>query len=232
MSAILEATTLQQRAAAIDWWHSGIELGGGVVTVGRTDPQRTLLPYLNLPADLTGKRVLDICAWDGYMAFECERRGADVMAVDSYAWDKPDVMASWHRTGKDGFDLAHTVLHSMVEDVHCHVLDLDARQLGQFDIVLFLGVLYHMRHPLLALERVAPLVRMNGGTLLVESHTDMMNVNAPAMRFYPGAEANNDPTNWWGPNVACIVAMLRSAGFGSVEVLHNGPRAVVRAGLI
>jgi tRNA (mo5U34)-methyltransferase len=225
---------LRARAAAIDWWHSGIELGQGIVTKGKTQPERTLLPFLRLPDDLTGASVLDICTWDGYMAFECERRGASVVAVDSFAWDKERSAAAtgWHTTGRDGFDLAHKARQSTVLPVHCDVLDLDTLTddaLRNFDIVLFLGVLYHMRHPLLALERVAPLVAP-GGKLIVESHADLRNVLVPAMRFYPGSEANEDATNWWGPNPACLEAMLHSVGFAYVEVMNGfGDRMVAHA---
>lgn len=210
-------TTLAERAAAIDWWHSGIELGEGVVTVGRSNPRDNLLPYLHLPDDLTGKTVLDICTWDGFMAFECERRGATVTAADSFAWDKANsAITGWHNTGRDGFDLAREALNSKVKPVYCHVLDLDdSWELGTFDIVLFLGVLYHMRHPLLALEKVAALVE---GELILESHVAMSNTLEPAMRFYRGRELNNDPTNYWGPNEACIEAMLHDVGFTHTKV--------------
>lgn len=219
---------LIRRAAAVDWWHGGIDLGDGVVTQGRTHPPTTLLPFLGLPDDLTDKDVLDICTWDGYMAFECERRGAFVVATDSFAWDKERSAAAtgWHKTGRDGFDLAHEAKNSTVLPIHCGVLDLDAKRLGAFGIVLFLGVLYHMRHPLLALEKVAPLV---GDMLIVESHADMTDTDKPAMRFYPGDEVNNDATNWWGPNAACIKAMLLDVGFKRVEITRSAPRAVLHA---
>lgn len=209
---------LRERANSIDWWHSGINLGEGVVTQGRAYPDRNLLPYLKLPDDMTGLTVLDICTWDGFMAFECEERGARVTAVDSFAWDKRNAELTKHRTGRDGFDLAHMARKSRVKPVYCDVLDLDVKKLGTFDIVLFLGVLYHMRHPLLALEKVAPLV---GNLLVLESHTDMTSSNVPSMRFYPGEEVNDDPTNWWGPNVACIEAMLKDVGFDNVKRLPS-----------
>lgn len=222
--------TLRTRAATIDWWHSGIDLGHGIVTQGRSSPRTNLLPYLQLPDDLTGKSVLDICTWDGFMAFECEARQADrVVAVDSFAWDKANSALTRHTTGRDGFDLAHEARQSNVIPVHLDVLDLDAAQLGTFDIVLFLGVLYHMRHPLLALERVAPLVA-DGGVLILESHPDLPGVTVPAMRFYPGSEANDNPTNWWGPNAACVEAMLRDVGFADVQISAGvGGRIVAHA---
>jgi hypothetical protein len=67
--------------------------------------------------------------------------------------------------------------------------------------MLFAGVLYHLRHPLFELERVAKLV---SSELIVEMHLDAMDYDRPAMVFYPGAELNSDDTNWWGPNRACV----------------------------
>lgn len=222
-------TTLQERAAAVDWWHSGIDLGSGIVTKGRSSPRENLLPYLRLPENLTGKTVLDICTWDGFMAFECERRNArQVVAVDSFAWDKANAELTQHKTGSDGFYLAHEARHSKVVPMRLDVLELYPAIVGTFDIVLFLGVLYHMRHPLLALERIAPLVN---DLLIVESHTDLAtDSNVPAMRFYPGSEINGDPTNWWGPNAVCIRAMLNDVGFAQVdEYPAHGSRVVMHA---
>lgn len=210
---------LQQRVDAIDWWHGGMTLGEGVVTWGRTLPASTLLPYLALPDDLSGKTVADICAWDGFMAFECEKRGAHVTAIDSFAWDKRNASLTKHTTGRDGFDLAHDALNSKVHPVHCDVLNLDRKALGTFDIVLFLGVLYHMRHPLLALEKV---VALCDDLLILETHADTAGGDVPTMRFYPGEELNDDPTNYWGPNVACVEAMLKDVGFAGVELIPDG----------
>ncbi len=224
----MKLETLQARANAVQWWHSGIDLGQGVITKGRSHPRENLLPYLDLPEDLTLKTVIDVCTWDGFMAFECERRHAQhVVAVDSFAWDRANSALTGHTTGSDGFLLAHRERQSLVQATVCEVLDLDPAKLGTFDIVLFLGVLYHMRHPLLALEKVAALT---DGLLIVESHIDMSATPEPAMRFYPGAEINNDPTNWWGPNVACIEAMLRDVGFTQVTAKPaHGGRVVMHA---
>jgi tRNA (mo5U34)-methyltransferase len=219
--------TLSEQAHAIEWWHTGIDLGEGVITRGRSNPRMNLLPFLGLADDLTGKTVLDICTWDGFMAFECEERGATVTAVDSFAWDKSNAELTKHKTGRDGFDLARKVKKSKVKPIHCDVLDLSVKKLGTFDIVLFLGVLYHMRHPLLALEKVAPLV---GDLLIVETFVDRRDADTPTMFFYPGNELNSDETNWWGPNRACVEAMLHSVGFGQVYVLPAaGTRAVFLA---
>lgn len=219
--------TLAERSAQISWWHGGMALGDGVLTQGQSTPAKDLLPRLRLPDSLTGKTVLDVGTWDGFMAFECERRGASVVAVDSFVWSDARTRAVPGATGRAGFDLAHESLNSTVRAVECEVLDLSPAKLGTFDIVLFLGVLYHMRHPLLALERVAALV---DGLLIVESHVIPQSDNRPCMRFYPGTELNDDPSNWWGPNTSCIEMMLRAVGFDEVErVSEENGRAVLHA---
>jgi tRNA (mo5U34)-methyltransferase len=210
---------LRSQVAALRWYHR-IDLGNGLVTAG-VDESPARLQRLDLPASLAGRSVLDIGAWDGFFSFECERRGASrVVAADSY---------SWHGGGwgsKAGFELARRALRSRVEDVDIDVMDLSPQRVGAFDVVLFLGVLYHLRHPLLALERVASVTRH---TLILETAADMIGVRAPVMAFYPGRELNNDPTNWWGPNTLALTAMLRDVGFSSVRLVEEPPGAVYRA---
>jgi tRNA (mo5U34)-methyltransferase len=95
-----------------------------------------------------------------------------------------------------------------------------------FDVVFFLGVLYHLRHPLLALERVAS---VTGDMLILETVVDMVGVSRPAMAFYPGRELGNDPTNWWGPNLPAIEGMLRDVGFARVATVTPWRPAAYRA---
>ena len=209
---------LERRVAAHRWYHS-IDLGGGIVTHGIDDtPVR--LARLDLPASLEGLSVLDIGAWDGFFSFECERRGAArVVATDYY---------SWHGSGwgaKAGFELAREALGSHVEDVDVDVMDIAPGRLGTFDLVLFLGVLYHLRHPLLAIEKIAAVTR---GTLILETVVDLVGLGRPAMAFYPDRELNADPTNWWGPNQEAVVGMLKSAGFDDVRVVTPTPGPLYR----
>ena len=97
---------------------------------------------------------------------------------------------------------------------------------GMLDIVLFLGVLYHLRHPLLALERIFAVTRER---LVVETVVDMVGVRRPAAAFYPGRELNADPTNWWGPNVPAVEALLRAAGFTRVRTVTPQRSALYRS---
>jgi tRNA (mo5U34)-methyltransferase len=85
---------------------------------------------------------------------------------------------------------------------------------------LFLGVLYHLKDPLGALERLASLTR---DRLILETHVDLIGSRRPACAFYPGAELHADASNWWGPNPPAVVAMLEAAGFSQVEVVFQTP---------
>jgi tRNA (mo5U34)-methyltransferase len=105
-------------------------------------------------------------------------------------------------------------------------MDLTPERVGVFDVVLFLGVLYHLRHPLLALERLAAVTRE---LLVVETVVDLIGLRRPAMAFYPGKEMNRDPTNWWGPNVPAVHAMLEAVGFRRVRTVTKVPSAPFRA---
>jgi len=208
MSALIERDELRRRADQVRWFHT-IDLGHGVTTPGATDPS-VLLPRLCLP-DLVDRSVLDVGAWDGYFSFEAERRGAArVVATDSYSWGG----GGWG--SRAGFDIAREALGSQVEAVRLDVLDLDPDVIGTFDVVLFLGALYHMRDPLKALERVAS---VTGNLLIVETEVGMLLSRRPAAAFYPGAELAGDPTNWWAPNPAAIEGMLRAVGFRRVDVV-------------
>jgi tRNA (mo5U34)-methyltransferase len=202
---------LRRRVDSLEWFHT-IDLGHGVVTPGR-DCSAARLAHIGLPEDLTGKTVLDVGAWDGFFSFEAERRGAArVLAVDSFSWGGD----GWGT--RAGFDLARNVLRSKVECRSVDVLDLSPESVGAFDVVLFLGVLYHMRHPLLALERVAS---VTGELLVLETHVDLLGHRGPAAAFYPGDELNRDCSNWWGPNPSAVVGMLHAVGFERVEIVHK-----------
>jgi tRNA (mo5U34)-methyltransferase len=203
-----ERTLLTQQINQIKWYHS-LDFGHGLITPGY-DNSAKKLERLKLPSSLAGKTVLDIGAWDGFFSFEAERRGAKrVLATDFFAWNDP---------GKHGFDLAKSYFNSRVEEMTIDVLDLSPDRVGQWDIVLFLGVLYHMRHPLLALEKAASVTQ---DMIIIETVVDMLAHKRPAIAFYPSGELGNDATNWSGPNPAAVVAMLKVVGFRKVEIVSG-----------
>ncbi|MBX7164739.1 MAG: DUF1698 domain-containing protein [Pirellulales bacterium] len=205
-----ELDDLHEQIARVNWWHQ-IDLGNGIVTPGR-DYSQFKLGQVHLPEQLTGKSVLDVGAWDGFFSFECERRGARrVVALDSAAWQAPTV-------GKHGFNLARRILNSNVEDVEMEVTEITPESVGTFDVVLFLGVLYHMRHPQLAIDRIAA---VTNELLILETHVDLLDIGRPAMAIYPTIEAAGDISNWCGPNAAGVEAMLTMAGFRKVKIMNR-----------
>ncbi len=197
---------------AIDWFHR-IPLGSDTTTPGK-DASAEKLATIALPEDLTGQSVLDIGAWDGFFSFEAERRGAArVVAADHYVWSAPAI-------SKAGFDFAHRTLDSRVEAVDIDVMDLSPQALGTFDLVLFLGVLYHQSDPMAVLHRVASVTT---DRLIIETHTDLLDIDRPAIAFYPRDELARDKTNWCGPNKAALKAMLETAGFPHTQVVSESP---------
>jgi tRNA (mo5U34)-methyltransferase len=214
-----EVRRLREAVAAQRWFHT-IDLGDGIVTPGEDESPRKL-GWLHLPGDLSGQTVLDVGAWDGFFSFAAERRGASrVVAVDPECWRPP----AWGPEGwgtQDGFNLARRALGSRVEDVDVGLLDLGPEAVGTFDLVLFLGVLYHLPDPWPVLERVASVASRQ---LVLETHADLLDVRRPAAAYYPAGELVGDPSNWWGPNVALLEAMLRRHGFARVEVVHRESR--------
>lgn len=194
---------LSEQLSRLGRYHT-IELADGNVLPGlQTVAQlRDRLSRHPIPADLTGKRALDIGAWDGWFSFEMERRGAEVVAND----------VARLKT----FLEAKKLLNSRVEYVIDDVCRLNPATLGTFDIVLFLGVLYHSKHPVLALERVCELTT---NMACIESLIvgDPSPHRAPVMEFYEGSELAGQFDNWVGPNVACLLAFCRTAGFARGE---------------
>jgi tRNA (mo5U34)-methyltransferase len=196
----------------INWFHR-IDLGHGIVTPGFDDTP-TKLSQIHLPSNLMGKSVLDIGAWDGFFSFEAERRGASrVVALDGGVWKVDSI-------GKAGFEFARKALNSKVEDVEMYVSDISPESLGQFDLVLFLGVLYHLPDPVGSFLKVASVARQD---IIVETHVDLIEHTVPAIAFYPFDECANDPTNWCGPNQAAVEGMLRLAGFRTIKSFPMTP---------
>jgi tRNA (mo5U34)-methyltransferase len=208
------ATNSELRAQAdrLRWFHR-IDLGHGVVTRGEDETQRKLAT-IRMPARLDGWSVLDIGAWDGFFSFEAERRGAArVVAVDPECWREP----AWGPDGwgtKRPFEFARQALGSSVQDIDLDLQEISPESVGEFDLVLFLGVFYHLPDPWLIVRRAASVCRR---LMIVETHADLQELRRPAMAFYPG-EADGDPSNWWGPNGPLLEAMLSHEGFSRVEL--------------
>lgn len=169
---------------------------------------------MNIPEDLTGLSVLDLGAWHGYFSFECERRGAShVLAVDNYAWNK---------FGMDEFLSAHARLGSRVAHRKVDIHDLDPQDIGQFDLVLLLGVFYHLRNPLAALERIRAVTRR---LLICETHVllPFMHEKYPLVPFFPGDEhAVEGPREMCAmPTLEALRQIVTAAGFARVDTVYT-----------
>jgi tRNA (mo5U34)-methyltransferase len=245
----METSTLRALADSVPfWWHS-IDLGDGVVTPGEkpADWLAVELDALHLP-ELEGKTVLDVGAWDGFMSFEAERRGAArVVALDHYVWaldlaaqqrywrecreagvpPRPyhELPNLWHPEtlpGKAGFDAAKEALGSEVEAVVADFMEMDVDSLGTFDVVLYLGVLYHMEAPVEAMRRLR---RVTGELAIVETQAVVVPEleHRSLWEFFGSAELNADVSNWWAPNERALHDLCRAAGFRQVTTMATLP---------
>lgn len=190
------------------WYHSfeGIE---GAMPLSWLQKRWARFP---LPSVLTGKRVLDIGSWDGWFSFEAERRGAAVTSVD--------------REEVTNYLKMHRRLGSRNDYRILDFYELPSAGLGRFDIVFCLGVLYHLRHPMLALEILCSLTT---DVAIVETFIIEGDPEIPVMEFYESNELNGQFDNWIGPTGNCVLAMCRAAGFARVEQLARDAQNIAVA---
>ena len=216
------------------WYHT-IDLAPTVVTPGQIDLRRVASKVL--PDDLTGRRALDIGTFDGFWAFELERRGAEVVATDVESLGAAQWPALQRATlehyarEKDlelgrGFGLAAELLGSSVRRVVCDVMDLTPEAIGgQVDVAFMGALLLHLRDPVGALERVREVI-VPGGQLFQLEAVDLAATlrfpRQPVARF----QARDTPFNWWRANASALRAWLDTAGFIDVRGLgfHKPPQ--------
>jgi tRNA (mo5U34)-methyltransferase len=206
------------------WWHT-IDLGNGIVTPGRKSKavMETEADLYFRGVDLAGRSVLDVGTWNGGYAVEAKRRGAGrVLATDSFCWRDP------HYKGRETFDLVVGATGLDIPAKEIDATEISVESVGRFDVVLFLGVFYHLFDPINTTKRLADLTEE---VLILETHMDAQDDPRPLMVMYPGTELAGDPTNWWGPNRACVEAILLSVGFARVAFQPgtNGARGVFHA---
>jgi tRNA (mo5U34)-methyltransferase len=196
------------------WWHS-FELPDGSIIEGRCNllGLKQRLANFPIPSDLNGKRVLDIGTWDGWYAFELAKRGAHVLAID--CWDNP----RFHEMRRM-LNLERQVDYRLLD-----VYDISPETVGRFDIVIFFGVLYHLKHPLLALERVCSVTRdlaCVDSFVLREPHQPELPFEGRlVMEFFETDEFGGQTDNWVAPSAPCLAAFCRTAGFARVELVGN-----------
>ncbi len=235
--------SIRAQAESLLWYHS-IDLGHGVVTPGISTANQ--LEPAQLP-DLSGRSVLDIGAWDGYYSFLAERLGASrVLALDHYVWgvdiqarqrywdecaaagefpdQSKDLTEFWRSDlpGKSAFDFAHETLRSNVESVVGDFATMDLAKLGQFDVTLFLGVLYHLKDPLSVLERVRAVTRHAAVVETVAFHIHGLD-NASYLQFLAGQSFQTDFGNWYMPTIEALSQMCLVAGFGRTSIVVGPP---------
>jgi tRNA (mo5U34)-methyltransferase len=189
-------------------WHQRFELAPGVWTPG-VSPVEWLCKTASIPSDLSGLTVLDIGTTNAGTAFELERRGASrVVAVDIF---DPD----WF-----GVRPLVEFLGSSVEYVRCTIYQLADRFPEQFDLVIFWGVLYHLRHPLLALDNLKAITRGQASleTAVCDDQLERDQRSEPLVRFYRRDELGGDSSNWFSPTLVTLEQWCSSAGF---EILQT-----------
>ena len=233
---IRDPDEIRRRIAAHGrWWHE-IELAPGIVTPG-DDSNRMKLPILDaigFPQTMRGMRALDIGCSDGYFSFEMEKRGATVVAIDFV----PETHS--------GFATARTILGSSVEYRMDNVYNLSPVGYGRFDMVLFMGVLYHLRNPMHGLDSIRSVIDEGGqlfvGTMMIDEYVQMPDgtvttlealnpalTKVPLWQAYPRDSLNGDYTNCFAPNRQALVTALEESQFRVDEVSTVSMGGYVRA---
>jgi tRNA (mo5U34)-methyltransferase len=214
----LRPVNVVEQARRHRWYHT-LELAPGEVTDGEVD----LRPYVHhygLPESLEGLRVLDVGTFDGFWAFEMERRGATVTAIDVPSDREIDRPAVHDPAGQDAqpreaaFELAREALGSSVERRELSVYDATPELIGQFDLVFCASVLIHLRDPVLALERLAGLCR--GRLILAEAYHRWLSALPFALAHYRALRVTAPV--FWEPNPRAWRRMIESAGFQQVQL--------------
>jgi tRNA (mo5U34)-methyltransferase len=195
-------TSIKDEVEALTWVHS-IDLGNGIVTPGRW-PVNQLVVRAFDQIDFAGKRVLDVGCWDGQWAFEAEKRGAqEVYAIDDVS------QRSFH--SEQTFNLAKDILQSKVQYFPETPIEAIPSLGAKFDIVLFLGVYYHLRDPLRALAILRGVLN-DGGTIAIEGQV-LYNRRKSIAKFLYSEIYFNDTSNWWIPSVKCLEEWVESSFF-------------------
>jgi tRNA (mo5U34)-methyltransferase len=212
---------IERKVEAEPYWFHKMEVLPGLFSPGWSDAAVEKLPHYGLPQDLTGKRVLDIGCAEGFFSFEAEKRGArEVIAIDSF----PDSVRR--------FNIVKEARRSNATAFLMNVYDLEPSRLGTFDLVLFYGVFYHLKHPQYALERIQSVCT---GDLLFQTYMleEPSLKGIPWARFYPHGMMSGsrnemfDPTVFWLFNSACCLAMLDHVGFVDLQIISTDPHPFV-----
>ena len=198
----MDLTTARQLVAKVPHWHHSFEIYPGLQTPGVYNPE-FLLEKMRLDKDLSGCRILDIGPSDGFFSREAHKLGADVIGVD------------YREKGQTGFSVTEELYGKPLEHRRINLYDLPQANLGQFDIIFFLGVLYHLPDMVRGLAVVRQLSR---GRVYLETHCEHdLSPDIAVARYYVDDTLSGDWTNFWGPNRRCILDMLYDTGFEVVR---------------
>ena len=229
VSQSLTASATENKRARIEaqvnnfpFWYHKIALPHGATTPGWAPINPAAY---RIPDRLDGKRVLDVGAWDGYWSFEALRRGArEVLAIDDFS-DFLGLLKSSDRKAWDTFDLCRGLLgysSQACQRFELNVYDLNETTHGRFDVIFFFGTLYHLRYPMLALDRLSAIC---DGEIFIESailddyspYQGGLGHGYPnkqmVMEFYPENQYGKNDSNWWVPSLHCLKNMAKAAGF-------------------
>lgn len=219
-----EQRSIYDRISGTEWYHS-IDLGHGIVTPGFFDHRPVLHEY-RLPESLEGKRVLDVATFDGFWAFELERRGArEVVSIDlSTVADTdlaPSVRAAMSQEELDTelgtrFKMAKEILGSGINRQEISVYDLSPERLGKFDFVFCGDLLIHLKCPIRALEAIGSIAADTA--YFVELYEPPMSMGTNRFCNYHGGAVANV---WWSFSEEILRQMIRNAGFAQVETLNH-----------
>jgi tRNA (mo5U34)-methyltransferase len=203
---------LRQQIDSINWFHFYDEETFGFASNGKKGiPNKEEAQLWGFtPEMFAGKSVLDVGAWDGYYSFLAEKFGATrVLATDHFCWSGP----GWG--SKAGFDFAHQHLQSKVESRDIDVKEISPETVGKFDVVLFLGVLYHLPDPLAGLLAVAAVTKE---LLIIETTFEKLDETKALFELRP-ERLRGDPTNFWSPNIRGIgEALVNVCDFTRVDI--------------
>jgi SAM-dependent methyltransferase len=207
------------------WYHT-IELEPGAITPGSVD-LRSVAPRV-LPERLDGMRALDVGTFDGFWAFELERRGAEVLAADLDRFDETEwpplnrarlAREAQGRGPGERFELARALLGSRVRRVPASIYELSVERLGAaVDIALVGDLLIHLRDPVRGLERVHEVLAPGGRLLLLEEVNVALTLLRPRTAW-ASLQARGTDYNWWRGNLRCLTDYLALAGFEQIRRL-------------
>lgn len=220
---MMDAESINRKLNSVRWYHR-FEILPGIFTPGILPTNaKESFSHFGIPPDLKGKEVLEIGTWDGPIAFEAEARGATVTALDI------------QDPSRTGFNMAREILRSEVTYVQGSVYDATKLLRKTFDYVFFLGVFYHLKHPIMAFEEIAKLLN-NDGALIFEGEClrfygedetgaridaeclrKLATSNIPLTLFYAN-KFKGDDTNWFIPNYACLKGWIEAAG---LEIIRH-----------